>query len=148
MDELIELLLRAVINASKSRQAPPPPIRTNVPPPPPAGVRPPPIPQMRELGARPALTPAQILERNLALAAKRMRRRPSNAPVEAKTEPPAIPRPVQVQPAELPKTIAKASPTATAKSLKSWLQPATLRQQFIITELFQPPLAMREDHLR
>lgn len=33
---------------------------------------------------------------------------------------------------------------ADAPSLSRWLQPGTLRQQFILTEIFQPPLALRE----
>jgi hypothetical protein len=41
----------------------------------------------------------------------------------------------------------QASQTATAPSIARWLKPATLRQQFILTEVFQPPLAMREERL-
>ncbi len=35
----------------------------------------------------------------------------------------------------------------TAGALHLWLKPSTLRQQFILTEVFQPPLALRESHL-
>jgi hypothetical protein len=35
--------------------------------------------------------------------------------------------------------------TATAPAISRWLKPGTLRQQFILTEIFQPPLAMREE---
>jgi hypothetical protein len=33
---------------------------------------------------------------------------------------------------------------ATATSIARWLRPDTLRQQFILTEILQPPLALRE----
>ena len=32
-----------------------------------------------------------------------------------------------------------------AQSLNKWLRPATLRQQFMLTEVLQPPLALRPD---
>ena len=35
--------------------------------------------------------------------------------------------------------------SANAESLNRWLRPATLRQQFILTEVLQPPLALRQD---
>jgi hypothetical protein len=34
-----------------------------------------------------------------------------------------------------------------AKVLARWLRPQTLRAQFILTEVFQPPVALRESHL-
>ena len=34
-----------------------------------------------------------------------------------------------------------------AKVLARWLRPQTLRAQFILTEIFQPPLALRESRL-
>lgn len=34
-----------------------------------------------------------------------------------------------------------------AGALALWLRPETLRQQFILTELFQPPISMRDSHL-
>lgn len=37
---------------------------------------------------------------------------------------------------------------ASATAISSWLRPATLRQQFILTEVFQPPVAMRQQHLQ
>jgi len=37
--------------------------------------------------------------------------------------------------------------TVAAPAIRKWLRPATLRQQFILTELFQPPIALRENHL-
>jgi hypothetical protein len=37
-----------------------------------------------------------------------------------------------------------ARPAIAAPAIKRWATPATLRQQFILTEIFQPPLALRE----
>jgi hypothetical protein len=42
---------------------------------------------------------------------------------------------------EGPKSTAK--PTVNAESLHRWLRPETLRQQFMLTEVLQPPLALR-----
>lgn len=36
-------------------------------------------------------------------------------------------------------------PSATAPALAQWLRPETLRTQFILTEILQPPLALREE---
>ena len=35
----------------------------------------------------------------------------------------------------------------TAPAISRWLKPGILRQQFILTEIFQPPLALRDDRL-
>ena len=58
---------------------------------------------------------------------------------------------VELTPAETPYvnitqpvTRAKA-PTVDAKAIHGWMTPATLRQQFILTELLQPPIAMRAE---
>lgn len=37
--------------------------------------------------------------------------------------------------------------SATAIALHAWLRPATLRQQFILTEILQPPLALRDEQI-
>jgi len=34
-----------------------------------------------------------------------------------------------------------------AKVLNRWLRPQTLRSQFILTEIFQPPISLRQSHL-
>jgi hypothetical protein len=39
-----------------------------------------------------------------------------------------------------------AKPSANAATLKRWMNPSTLRQQFMLTEIFQPPLALREQY--
>jgi hypothetical protein len=43
-----------------------------------------------------------------------------------------------------PAQTAKASGALDAAAFRRWLTPATLRQQFLLTEIFQPPLALRE----
>jgi hypothetical protein len=35
-------------------------------------------------------------------------------------------------------------PAINAKAINAWLRPTTLRQQFILTEIFQSPLALRD----
>jgi hypothetical protein len=40
-------------------------------------------------------------------------------------------------------TLSRKSVGVAAPAIHKWLTPATLRQQFILTELFQPPLALR-----
>jgi hypothetical protein len=44
-----------------------------------------------------------------------------------------------------PETAARPAPiTASAAAVARWLKPATLQQQFILTEVLQPPVALRE----
>lgn len=46
---------------------------------------------------------------------------------------------------DLPLPAPRAQPTiAAAPAIHQWLRPDTLRKQFIITELLQPPLSLRE----
>ena len=51
-------------------------------------------------------------------------------------------------PAAASPTQRQAAPAANAASLARWLRPTTMRQQFILTEIFQPPLALRETESR
>lgn len=59
------------------------------------------------------------------------------------------PRPPMVQsaPPPLPSKQQPAAPRITADTISRWLRPATLNQQFLLTEIFQPPLALRDRHL-
>jgi hypothetical protein len=41
-------------------------------------------------------------------------------------------------------TTASRLPSAGAESIHRWFQPRTLRSQFILTEILQPPLSLRE----
>ena len=61
-----------------------------------------------------------------------------DAPRSTLAAPPAPP------PAGAKPQAAHTRQTATAPAISRWLKPGTLRQQFILTEIFQPPLAMRE----
>jgi hypothetical protein len=54
----------------------------------------------------------------------------------------AAPRVQEIAP---PATPARAAaPPANAVALHRWLSAGTLRSQFILTEILQPPLALRE----
>jgi hypothetical protein len=88
-------------------------------------------------------------------------RRPAtnyNAMAQAKPRPaqapPPLPAPAQAQtPTKFAPQSAPPAPISTSRraatvgalAINKWLKPATLRQQFILTELFQPPLALREN---
>lgn len=62
------------------------------------------------------------------------------APVPAASVPVMLSRPAPAAPAaHRPQT-----PGVHADALRQWLRPATLRQQFILTEILQKPLSMRE----
>ena len=78
-----------------------------------------------------------------------------NAMAQATTRPaqapPPLPAPPQAQtkfapesPPPAPVSTHRRSVTVGAVAINKWLKPTTLRQQFILTELFQPPLALRE----
>jgi hypothetical protein len=41
------------------------------------------------------------------------------------------------------KTVAPPA-TASASAIRQWLRPATLRSQFILTELLRPPVGLRD----
>jgi hypothetical protein len=115
---------------------------------------PPPLPGARQQAVRrkvqqrvPAVRqppPAQRSPQQRRIVAKSPR--PAPQPVAA----PVVPVP-PVKPAEPipPLTVARkiVRPT-TATALRNWLQPATLRHQFILTEILQPPLALREPNER
>jgi hypothetical protein len=71
-----------------------------------------------------------------------------------RSAPPALP--IAVAPAATPKAAVPTAPplpppkpaviNVDAKVLARWLRPQTLRSQFILTEIFQPPLALRDSH--
>lgn len=129
----------------------PPKAPPNVPPREPVRRSPPPPP---------ARTPQQRLEKRKAKPPK-----PPKSP-----KPPPVPVPATAQASGMPPSsdpltkswshesssayaTARQAPLAgarrkapvgvDAKAIRSWLQPATLRRQFILTEVLQPPVAMR-----
>jgi hypothetical protein len=69
---------------------------------------------------------------------------PSEMPVP-RVVPPGTPSPLAV-PSLAPVGPAMPRPSApVAASIHRWLRPATLRSQFILTEIFRPPLALRDE---
>ena len=123
----------------------------------------PPTPQQRR--AVPPRTVKQVIQpRPLASAPPPMRKpaRPTvtsqrgrgagnamRAPViQGAIAPPSLPTSsVAPQAASAaPKMARTLAQGVAAPMIKRWLTPETLRQQFILTEIFQPPLALREKH--
>ena len=139
--------------------------KPNVRPAPRPPVRPPAIPALKQaLQSAPpravAKTPPARLKLQQRQAAFPKRPVPPPLPPGARIAPPAyaqIPQPPLIAlvprpaPAPAPRTAAPAvasvqaaRPVAFAASLNRWLQPNTLQKQFVITEIFQPPLALRD----
>jgi len=92
----------------------------------------------------------QLQQRNIAATKKaKLARQPKRIEV-----PPPVPAPMErtVVAEEISDIQSRAAlqpprvkaPAVNAATLSRWMTPATLRQQFIITEIFQPPLSMRE----
>jgi hypothetical protein len=71
-------------------------------------------------------------------------RPPQRGPVIApKVAPPTFtPRPAPPSPITSPAVVA--SPAVDAAALRRWLKPGTLRAQFMLTEILQPPVGLRE----
>jgi hypothetical protein len=90
----------------------------------------------------------QVPRSNMQAARQRMPaaavRRPAPPPPVIAQE---IPQPViaSVKPVVTRPVVSPVS--ATAPVIRKWLRPGTLRSQFILTEIFQKPLALREEHL-
>lgn len=99
---------------------------------------PPPIPQPRR--PVPIPRPAQAPRRAIKQA-------PTARPVSL-PPPPILLEEVSQAPLASP-TLAPPRPRAKiavdAAALSKWMNPATLRQQFMLTEILQPPLALRPD---
>ncbi|CAN5610054.1 hypothetical protein BH10PLA1_BH10PLA1_05400 [soil metagenome] len=91
----------------------------------------------------------QLRQRSIAQA-KKQKKRPGPPPLRITTpsapvavaETFSVPPPPALPPAGRATHVAL--PAVNAVVLGKWMKPATLRQQFIITEIFQPPLSMRE----
>ena len=86
----------------------------------------------------------QPLQAKKRFPVKAPARRAQPAVVAPEVEAVDAPILVEAAPPVPPRSTARGSST-TAVALHAWLKPATLRQQFILTEVLQPPLAMRED---
>jgi len=116
-----EEVRRQLERTPRPQQAPPvQPMRVIVPPP---------VPQQRP----------QIRQR----AAKKRQQQQQPAP-------PAVPVEAEAPRANSPEPAPVASPAAgkrvavNAAAIASWMRPATLQKQFILTEILQPPVALRE----
>ncbi|HEV7299543.1 MAG TPA: hypothetical protein VGN72_09285 [Tepidisphaeraceae bacterium] len=75
------------------------------------------------------------------------KKKPAARPVQVFEEP-AAPLRVSTPPIEAVQPIAARPAAATAASIQQWMKPSTLRQQFILTEILQPPKALRPDQER
>lgn len=105
----------------------------------------PPRPVQRPVPARPVMAPRvpQPLSRPPPRKVKKKGGRPA-PPVPA--EQPAVPHMPPAPPASV-QAARRAPAGADATALSRWLTAKTLRSQFILTEILQPPLALREDRM-
>jgi hypothetical protein len=84
--------------------------------------------------------PAQGRARHQAVA--------SNVRTSAPPPVPAPAAPAKIAPPTSPASPVPSTPTRVdARALHRWLTPATLRRQFMLTEVLQPPVALRPNHL-
>jgi len=144
----------------KATQQPKAPVRRNVPTPPPMPARAPVRKPQQSAAASAAL---MNMANDLAQAKRAAHPRqqpPRPAPPRPPAPPPAPVAAAKKDPAVLAvtprhragdKPLAAAvssrprnSPGAKAADLRRWLSPSSLRKQFILTELLQPPISMRE----
>jgi hypothetical protein len=75
-----------------------------------------------------------------------MQRPPQPALVQAAQEVQSAPTPMPRQPAapQQSRPTATAAPASVnAATIRRWATPSILQKQFILTEIFQPPLALR-----
>jgi len=97
--------------------------------------KPPPI-------ARRVTQRAAAIARGMKSAASPTARRASSPTAPIATPPtPAVSR---IEPIATPTKPPSPRNRADAPALSRWLRPETLRRQFILTEIFQPPLALRD----
>jgi hypothetical protein len=111
-------------------------------------------PQQPQQFIPPQLDPRVALQRagrasarRVAPAQSRVRRQSATSNVRTSTPPPV---PSSAAPAKIasPAPPAPSMPTRVdARALHRWLTPATLRRQFMLTEVLQPPIALRDHHL-
>jgi hypothetical protein len=99
---------------------------------PPARPAPPPLPKKKPLPGRPGKSvKRKPVKPQLAMPGEPQQPRVMLAE-EAVATPPVATRPT-------------ATPQATAVAISKWLNPQTMRQQFILTEILQPPKALRDE---
>ena len=159
MDELFYILIKLIVglfgggdNAAKGpgfpNLPPRPPTPGNLPPRPPQVPQPMPRapgqgqrqPQGQGFGRPQQAQRRPAPQQGTRRGAPRISAPPLPPPVvvRAPTEAPVTPVP--------PMTIKRqTSQGVNSDLLRRWLRPQTLRTQFIVTEIFQPPLALREE---
>jgi len=147
MDELIELIVRALIAlfSGRSEQPPQPKIAPRVPPP---------LPQSP--GARRPASPRPrpaTMQRQQAILQEMMRRGMAAKKPQKPVAPP--PRPAAVPPRPSADSQASARPQASRPSLSAAAirqlvtsRPFALRTMFVLSEVIQPPLALRSEETR
>ena len=101
--------------------------------------------------ARPNLPPAWHEQvRNAVAAAKRPAkgqargRRPAPPPAPAAAPVTIVRQVLSPPPAPAAHASTRQAPAAARADLRHWLTPSVLQRQFILTEVLQPPLALRE----
>ncbi len=159
MEELIEILIKLI----GRMMAPTPPARQGQP------GRPPMLPSTPQTPSSHGGAAYKPIPGARATPASRAVVRPKNNPQRKgrRSQPPPLmaapimtgliedvtPTPAPMPPVQLTKVkplsassapAAKAAVPVDATAFRRWLTPATLRQQFLLTEIFQPPLALRE----
>jgi len=116
-----------------------------------------PLPPFPSAGGQPLSNRQRVLGQQQRAAnvreAKRIKQAQQQLQRKRKSVPPPIPAPSparaiveEVPPIEAvkPPSLRPQAPSVNASVIAKWMKPTTLRQQFIITEIFQPPLSMRE----
>jgi hypothetical protein len=139
MEELIEILINLIVNFFQNKAVKPVP---------------PKLPGAKAVPIVRAEPPSRATVTKKMPTARRPVRRPIPPGVAiaqpmitnvARVTPPvamAVTRPIQAKSTE----VAHVAPTQSAVAIRKWLVPATMRNQFLLTEILQPPLALREKH--
>jgi hypothetical protein len=125
ISEIIKLIIRLFTGESAKAKTPPLPATPGAPP---QGRRQPAPPRRSILGRPPA--------------ARRAPARGAAPPIEQVIKAATQQPPTAAAPA--PSIVHRPSAGIDAAVLRRWLRPQVLRNQFIFSEIFQPPLALRE----
>jgi hypothetical protein len=104
----------------------------------------------RSAPPRPVAIPSQVAPQRPPAAPQLRRIIPKTrvAFVQPPVQPqqPVMPAPVTA-PAPMQAPAARHAPSTSALLLHRWLNPRTLRSQYILTEIFQPPVGLREPRI-
>jgi hypothetical protein len=153
MDELIYILIKLIAELFGGGQNKPKgPGFPNLPPRQPS-TPPPPLPE----DARRRLEELQKKQQQARSPQRQPQRRPPppitkppvtrKAPVRVAAPPPpqvTAVRPALVPTAPAPAAVKRPSVAVDAAALRRWLRPQTLHNQFMLSEIFQPPVALRK----